>query len=306
MKFSLWLVMCCLARFAPAQQPSCVFAEGSEIRGKDLAAALPAFDRLPQDFVLGNMPLPGSKRTIHSSELTSLARRFSIGLPDAPDICFEWPMAPLGRDRILAAMRASLPVPDARIEIVETSLYAVPSGKVEFPWVALGKPALSNQRAAVLWRGDVVYGDGLRYAIWARVRITADCGRVIAMENLKPGIPIAAGQLRVQPAEAFPDPDRCPASLDHFAGLSPLRPIAGGAEVRAALLEPLYDVSKGDAIEVEVHSGGARLALTAKAEMSGRSGDIITVRNPSSNRVFRARVSGKARAIVVADSPGGF
>ena len=64
-------------------------------------------------------------------------------------------------------------------------------------------------------------------------------------------------------------------------------------------------MSKGDAVEVEVRSGAAHLALTAKAESGGRNGDVIAIRNPGSSRVFRARVEGKAPRLSVPDSPGG-
>jgi flagella basal body P-ring formation protein FlgA len=158
----------------------------------------------------------------------------------------------------------------------------------------------------VLWRGAVVYGGGLRYAVWARVRIVADCTRLLAAENLKPGIPISANQIRAETAKLFPDSDRCMPSLAKVVGLAPSRPVPAGAEIRASLLAPPYDVTRGEDVEVEVSSGGARLALAGKAESNARTGDLVAIRNPSSNRIFRARVNGKAHAIIVAGSPGGY
>jgi len=306
MKRSLLIAVCCLARLAPAQQPGCALVERRGIYGKDLAAAFAAFGPLPEDLQIGAMPFPGSIRTFHSPELLSLAERYSIRLDHPPDICFEWPMAPLDPDRVLAAMRKALPEPDARIEIAELSPYRTPRGALEFPRETLVKPGSPDQRGPVLWRGNVVYGDGLRYAVWARVRITANCGRLVAAENLKPGVPIASNQFRAETVQGFPDPDRCVASPGDVAGLAPVRFIAAGGEIRASLLAPPYDVKRGEEVEVEVRSGRARLALTAKAESSGRNGDVISIRNPSSNRVFQARIDGKARAFVVADLPGGY
>lgn len=300
MRLSLLVCACCLARLTPAQQQGCFVPEGSEIRGKDLAAALPAFHGLPEDLILGNLPLPGSKRIFHSAELAALASRHSIPLDTPGEICFAWPMEPLNPERVLAVMRTSLSRADIHIELIEASSYPVPQGVLEFPLSALGKPASPDGAGPVLWGGSVRYGTGLRYAVWAHVRITAPCNRTTAVENLKPGIPIQSRQLAVHPAHCFPDFDRS-ALPDQFVGMVARHPIPAGAEVRASLVAPPNDVNRGDVIEVEVQSGAARLVLKAKAEASGRSGDLISVRNPSSNRIFQARISGKDRAVVLAD-----
>ena len=78
----------------------------------------------------------------------------------------------------------------------------------------------------------------------------------------------------------------------------PARAIAAGSEIRPEFLIPPNDVNRGDAVHVEVRSGAARLAFTAKAESGGRSGDFIAVRNPSSNKIFRARIEGKDKVVV--------
>jgi flagella basal body P-ring formation protein FlgA len=302
MRLFFVFAVCCLARLAPGQQQGCWEAGGSEIRGRDLAAALPALNSLPPDVFVGNMPLPGSKRIFHSSELASLAMRYSIPPAALEEVCFAWHMQPLARDAAVAAMRASLPVPDARIELMETSAYAVPRGTLEFPLSALSKPASTVQTGPVLWRGDILYGGGLRFAVWARVRIAVACNQVTAVENLNPGVPIQPRQLRIQPAECFPDSD--PSAMDpgQLVGLVPRRPISAGSPVRASLVAPPNDVNRGDLIEVEVESGAARLVLTARAETGGRSGDVILVQNPSSHRTFQARISGREHAVVRADS----
>jgi flagella basal body P-ring formation protein FlgA len=58
------------------------------------------------------------------------------------------------------------------------------------------------------------------------------------------------------------------------------------------------DVNRGDMVEVEVRSGAARLAFTGKAESTGHSGDLVVIRNLSSNKVFQARVEGKGKAFL--------
>ena len=305
MKRLVLAILCCLARFAPAQQ-DCTQVDGREIQGKDLAAAFAAFDALPKNLQLGPMPLPGSVRTFHLPELRSLAQAYAIRLPVEREACFEWPMESLDAIRVSEAMRTALAGLDAQVEVLEESVYRVPRGAIDFPRASLSKPASSDPNAPSLWRGAVVYGGGLRYAIWAKVRVSAACHRVVAAQPLKAGVAISTNQLRMESTQAFPDPDRCPESPAVLAGLSPVRPIPAGAEVRLSLLALPYDVVRGQEIEVTVSSGAARLALKGKAETSGRNGDLIAVRNPVSNRTFQARVNGKASAVVAADLPGGF
>lgn len=295
----LLVTLCWVVPFAIAQVPACTPLDGDRILGKHLAAALPAFRAIPPETVLGSAPPPGSTRTFHVLELASLAQRYSIRLESPTDICFEWPMESLDRGRVLQAMRESLQDPDARIDITETSLNAVPHGRLEFPLETLGKPAFATQRDPALWRGEVVYGDDHRYAVWARVRVTVPCERIVATEALKPRQAIDSREFRVEHSDCFPSldgPERTPTVS--LLGMVPLRTIAAGSEIRPEFLTRPNDVNRGDTVHVEVVSGAAHLVLIAKAESGGRSGDFIIIRNPSSNRTFRARIKDKDQVVV--------
>jgi len=296
---ALW----CASRIAPAQALPCEPVEGDRILGKHLAAALPEFRDIPPETLLGNMLPPGSKRTLHAAELASFAERYSIQLHSPRDVCFEWPMESLDRNRVMQAMRESLGDPDAHIAIAETSLNPVPRGRLEFPRESLGRPASPAQKDPVLWRGVVIYGGDQRYPVWATVRVTVPCERATAIEALRVGQPIDPRQLRIEHAACFPASGsaarKSPFSIQ---GLVPVRPIAAGAEIRPELLVPPNDVNRGDVVQVEVRCGAARLALAAKAESSGRNGDFVALRNPSSNKLFQARVEGKDKALIETDA----
>jgi flagella basal body P-ring formation protein FlgA len=298
--FRAVVALCCLACFAPAEDSACRHVEGDRIFAKDLADTLAVFSRIPPDTLLANAPMPGSRRVFHAPEILSLAHRYSIDLPSAPDICFEWAMAPLDRNQVLDAMQAALQIPEAQIQIAELSTNPVPPGRIRFTTQHLGKPASPDQRAPVLWRGEVIYALNRSFPIWARVWLRARCSKVFALESLKPGGLIEGRQLRVDQIECFPDPSKI-TKADQFIGTMPIRKLAAGAELRSDLVTRANDVNRGDLIEIEVRSGGARLAFSARAESSGRSGETIAVRNPDSKSVFRARVSGKDKAIVQAD-----
>jgi flagella basal body P-ring formation protein FlgA len=276
--------------------------ESDRILASDLAAALPAFRALPPDTILGTAPQPGSDRFFRAPELTALAHHHSIHLENPSDVCFAWPMEPLSASRVMEAMRAALALPDARIEIAEISSYPVPRGRLEFSRDRLTAPPEADRRSPVLWRGEVIYGEDRRYTVWARVRIAVRCTRVVAAEPLRAGRPIEARQVRAESAACFLAPEKTASATDEVVGRKLLRPVAAGNPVpREWLVEP-NDINRGDLIQIEVRSGAARLAFTGKAESAGRAGDLISVLNPSSKKVFQARVDGKGKAVVLAGS----
>jgi len=304
MRIAALFLFASMAALGLAQAPVCANVEGDRILGRDLAAAIPEFKAMPPDTLLGTSPVPGSRRLFHAAEILSLARRYSVPLGAGREICFEWPMAPLVPARLIEAMRASLQAPGAEIRIAESSPEPVPPGRLDFPRDHLAIPS-PGQRSPVLWRGDVVYGDTRRFAIWVRVDIAVPCDRLTAAENLASGQPIKPAQLRAVASTCFPAPGGTVLSLDSATGMVPSRWIAAGTEVRPESLAAANDVNRGDMVEIEVLSGAARLAFTGQAVSSGRIGDTIAVRNPDSKKIFQARISGKNKAIVQASGPKG-
>ena len=305
MKLRALLLFGWTAWFAPAQEASCHPVEGDRILARDIAAALPEFRTAPPEALAGQAPLPGSRRVFHAPELRALAHRFGITLSSPEDICFEWPTQPLDRARAIAAMRESLAVAGAKIEIKDAISDRVPKGAIEFPIAGLGTPSPTGPSTPVMWRGDVVYGDSHRFAIWARVELASPCQKLTAAESLKAGRPIDARQIRVTTGTCFPVAGKELPSLAQLTGMSPIHSISAGTELRPELLAPPNEINRGDAVHIEVRSGAARVVLTARALNGGRSGDTISVRNPESNKTFQARVTGKGTAIVEAGIPKG-
>jgi len=289
---------------ATAQDTACRAVRNDRIQARDLAAVLPEFAAAPPEALLAQAPLPGSQKIFHATELAALARRLGVPATAAADVCFEWEMRPLDRDAVVSQMRESLAVPEATIEIAEISNARVPPGRLDFPLSKLAPPS-AGQRTPVLWRGDVVYGDDHRVAVWARVSLSVPCRKVTAAESLKAGELLEPRHLRVSSATCFPVSAKDAPSADAFAGMVVTRAISAGAEIRTEFLAPPNDVNRGDTVQVEVRSGAARLALTARALSGGRTGDTITVRNPESNKIFPARITGKGAAVVQAGGPKG-
>jgi flagella basal body P-ring formation protein FlgA len=128
--------------------------------------------------------------------------------------------------------------------------------------------------------------------------VTARLTRLVAAEAIRAGTVIDANQIRVESSRGFPASPDLATSVDQVAGRVAIRNIDAGAQIRLNQIDRPKDVKRGDIVAVEVRSGAARLALTAKSESDGRVGDLIAVRNPRSNKIFQARVDGKDKASV--------
>jgi flagella basal body P-ring formation protein FlgA len=298
MNSRLFLVLLWFAPFAPAQAPACVSVRGDRILASDLGSSIPSFREIAPGTPLAASPLPGVRRVFRFSELALLAKRYSVELDAPADLCVERSMEKLDRGRMLESMRATLGIADVRIEIIDASAYPVPMGRIEFQREGLHAPASRSARTPVEWRGNVVYSENRRFSIWARVVILATLPRVVAVQNLARGEPISALQVRAETADLFPDTRDVTQTVDQVVGRIPWRNIPEGTEIRLSQTTAPLDVCRGDLVEVDVRSGAARLSLTAKAESGGRSGETITLRNLSSNKVFQARVAGKGKVSV--------
>ena len=295
----------CLALTASGAPNACLPVEHDPITARDFAAALPVFARLAPDTPIAAAPAPGVRRVFRSLELLAIARHHALPLDTAEDLCFELPLQPLDRAHVLEAMQASLPFPETHIEIVETSLYPVPSGRIEFRREDLVPPALPDAATPVTWRGNVVYGANQRFAIWAHVLITARLARLVAAEPIRRGTVIAPSQVRAESTRAFPLSNDLVTSPGQVVGRVAIRAIDPGAEIRLSSVDRPQDVKRGDTVTIEVRSGAAHLSLIAKSESNGRVGDTISVRNLRSNKIFQARVDGQDKAFVDAALPEG-
>jgi len=61
---------------------------------------------------------------------------------------------------------------------------------------------------------------------------------------------------------------------------------------------PQRKVARGDAVRVEVRSGGVLLAFDAALESSGHVGEMVTVLNPANGQRFRAVVQGPGKVAI--------
>jgi flagella basal body P-ring formation protein FlgA len=260
------------------------------IRARDLAAVLPAWSAVDPGTDLLPAPIPGVQRAIQPDELRRLAARWKVDLGGSQalaSLCFTIPVAPADPAHMLAAMQRSLP--GARIEIVETSRQPAPEGEFEFP-----APSLHTG----FWNGYVTYGKNHKFAVWARVKVTAAVTRVVATQDLKIGQTVDAAQLRIETVEAARVSGAVVAAIADAAGRVPRRTIPAGTPLRPEWLELPKEVQRGETVQVDVIQGAAHLRLEGVAQTAGGVGDTIFIENPVSKRRFPARVEAKGKVLV--------
>jgi flagella basal body P-ring formation protein FlgA len=264
----------------------------------DLAAGYPEWAAVPAETPLGLAPAPGVQRVFRVLELRRLAERWSLSTVPDREICVTRPVAVLTAARLLAAMQNAVlkDMPAAHIELFDFSRQPAPEGDLVFP-----VSGLRQGPAGGYWSGYVAYGGSHRFTLWARVKVIVASARVVAVEDLKPGLALDSAQLRVETREEVPATGLVSA-VEEVAGKVLRRSVASGTALRAEWLEPAKVVLRGETVRVVAVRGGARLELECVAEGSGAIGEIVPILNPVSQRRFPARVESKGRVVAVKGS----
>jgi flagella basal body P-ring formation protein FlgA len=284
---------------AAASVTNCRVVADDVIRMRDLAAAEPAFSPVDSDEVVANSPLPGSVRVLQAAQLARMARQHGIADNEFRDLCFQRAVRQLGEQQLLDTLYRALAIPAAEVELVDFSHFPAPVGDVVFPRSGL---TLSPSLGPSLWKGYVIYGGGRHFPIWARVSVRAKLNRVVATDNLLTNKPVRADQLRMEPLDGVPDVLAPAQSLDQVVGKNLLRPVRRGSSVSLDDVSTAVTIRRGDKVDVDFRSAVLSLRFEAAAEMDGRVGDRIRLRNLQSSNLFEAEVSGKDQARVVLDN----
>lgn len=278
----------------------CETIANDRILGEDLAKALPPFShKMPGDAVIGYSPAPGARRVFNSAELQRIGAPYGIWVPPDAEACFEWSLRSLTEDVVRAAIRNTLQSPDARIDVLSLSSSHAPAGKITFPLSGLLASTITGPETPVTWRGEVLYPGSRTFSIWARVKISSTMTRVVATQLVLPGETVTSDQVRIETYDDFPLRNDIARNLEEVVGRMSRRVLRSGLPVfRADLIEP-FQVQRGDLVDVTAIAGAAQLHVPALAETSGRQGDLITLKNAHSGKIFRARIEGKDKALVM-------
>jgi len=280
----------------------CFAPAGEWITGSDLATAAPALAALPAALKVSYAPVPGLERVFHPDELRRLAQ--SNGLPDpklAGNLCAAWPMAPLMPERLLAAMEKALAGRSPQIELLARNLAAAPAGEVVFPLAGLS----AYSENAVVWKGYVLYAGARHFETWASVRVRVKEIHLKAQGAIHVGDRLSPGQWRAETYAGPPLRDEILSDAASVEGLVARRDFADGAPLLAGYFEIPKAVERGDTVTVLAGVGAARIEAPGVALSAGRCGEVIAIRNPRSNRTFKARIASAGRVEVLPDSSAG-
>jgi flagella basal body P-ring formation protein FlgA len=256
----------------------------------DLAPAFPGLHFRAPETPVSYAPAPGVRRIFRAAELTRLAVRFNLDAVPQSELCFERRTMTPDPARMREAMLRALPA--ARIEILDYSRQPAPEGEFEFSAAGLRRTS-----AGAVWAGSVRYSGSRHFPVWAKVKLAVPSRRVVAAADLPRGRVLDAADLRVEELDTLPA-GSCATEIEQVAGRSLRRTVRAGAPIETAWLEIPKEVNRGDVVRVEVRSGGTLLEMEGRAEASGAIGDTIPVSNPSSKKVFRARIEGKGKVSV--------
>ena len=261
------------------------------ITAADLLPVMPGIEAAAAGTLVALAPAPGVQRVLHPAELARIAERLHASPPER-EVCFERRTMPLDPALVLAAMQKQLP--KAAIEIMEISRWPVPEGDLEFPLSGLRESATGGG----LWIGSVRYANTRRFSVWAKVNVRVQAERVIAVQDIKAGQLVEAGQLRIEHRDEFPSSRSFAGSVEGLAGRVARQSIRAGSVLRLEWFDTQREVLRGQSVQVDVWSGGAHLELQAEAGASGSTGQTIPVKNPATGKRFPARVEGKGRVSV--------
>lgn len=268
-----------------------VSAVSDHVRAGDLAPASEAFAGLDPETVIGLAPAPGVRRVFSMAELGRLATRLGARPAPATELCVERKTAPLDPARLLAALQAA--APDAELRLLDFSRAPAPVGELTFPTSGVRRAP----GGAYFWNGWVRYAGGRHFAIWVKIAAHKPATVVVAASDLKPGRAIEAAQLRLETRDD-PFASRFVKAVGQAIGKWPRRLVRAGAAVESAWFAPAPEVSRGDAVRVEVWSGAAHLELEARAEGAAAAGQPVRVWNPSTRKRFVAKAESKGRVSI--------
>ncbi len=162
----------------------------------------------------------------------------------------------------------------------------VPEGEVEYRAEAPARRLAGLVPVAVeAWSG------GERVArVLLSYRVRARAAVVRAAKSLEPGQIIAAEDLEVSELDLAGVPEDAMTSPDSLVGQRVTRPVAAGGWLRRSAVAQPLKVRRGATVSVIAKIGNVTAKVAAQSRQDGAMGEVISVMNPGSKRLLRARV----------------
>ncbi|MGB6941066.1 MAG: flagellar basal body P-ring formation chaperone FlgA [Bryobacteraceae bacterium] len=300
-------ILAILSVSAGLARGACVAVPSSYILARDISAAIPLFQTLDPDTIIGFAPFPGTVRVLSSRDVVLTGRRYGVAFPSgeaAPSVCVERVLRHLSIEEVKAALLSALDIADARLEVLDFSNRPLPPGQLAFQRALLNRPPGNDPQTPVIWRGKLIYDDQRSLVVWARVRISVERETILATQTIPRGAVIRPDQVAIAHIRQFPPLDRSSdlpltvAGPLAIAGKVARRTLPAGQPIVAEELDILQDVVRGATVHVRAIDGGASIRFDAIAQTSGQKGEFIVVHNPSSGRNFRALIQDRGEVVV--------
>jgi flagella basal body P-ring formation protein FlgA len=179
------------------------------------------------------------------------------------------------------------------LEIERFPLITIPAGAVVGFSLKPGQPRSGHLRA----QGEVVSGQEKLFTFDFNLKVTLNRTVFLLKAAKTRGEPVTSDDIvRVTrditfTGDALTNPD-CLNSLEAASF------IPAGVMLTKHNTNPMPDVRRGDTVTVEVVNGRVRLETMAVARESGRIGERIMCRNPSSGEVFQAEIRSRNSVLV--------
>ncbi len=280
---------------------ACVAVPSSKILARDISTAIPLFQTLDPDIVIGFAPFPGTVRVLSSRDVVLTGRRYGLAFPPgeaAPSICVERMVRHLSIAEVKAALLSALDIADARLDVLDFSNRPLPPGQLSFQRAQLNRPPGNDPQMPVIWRGTLIYDDQRSLMVWAKVRISVEREVYLAAQTISKGAVIRADQVAITHIRQFPLLQRSPDPPLAVTGKVARRTLPAGQPIVAQDLDILQDVVRGATVHVHAIDGGASIRFDAIAQTSGQKGEFIVVHNSSSGKNFRALILEPGRVVV--------
>lgn len=124
------------------------------------------------------------------------------------------------------------------------------------------------------------------------VEVAALTNMVVAVRPLERGMVIGADDVTLQKRDISTAPARICRSLSEVVGKKVRISMRGNLPVRSDFLEKVALVKSGQLVMIIAENDAMKITATGKAMNSGGEGDLVMVRNLSSNKDIPARVIG--------------
>ena len=276
-----------------ALSASCNAVDGDRITMRDLAQLEPALAGAPPEQIVSFAPVQGSVRVFQKPELRRLAARSGVEWEPSRSLCFVRKLRVPASSEILSALLKAVGREDAKIELLDHSGHGVPEGEISFGAEGPIVAAEQDPSKSVLWRGRIQNA-----IVWARVRMSVQQRRIVAVRDLKAGTILESDMLRAEERDVFPFPRTTDHEPEQVLGRRLARPVRSEEVIYPNWARSVPDVFRGETVQVEARTGSATVIVEALAEGTGRSGEAVMLKNVRSGKRFRAVVDGRKQAHV--------